>query len=142
MPSQQTQVLLLNPPRKQIQFLKLRSSSLAPCPFMSAFRAQIWSGKSITVIKWASSKHPSRGTTPLPGPVRPRGWISALGLIKTHRFSGVYILRDNRWYLDNVSLYVRTCVQHPLYSTIIFIKPNLCIYCKTSGVCLCGTGLI
>lgn len=84
-------------------FLKLRSSLLALCLFLSAFQAQVSSGKSIMVVKWALSKHPSGGTTPLPGLARAWGWISAPSLIKTHKFwrMGVYALHDNRCYLDN-----------------------------------------
>lgn len=135
-PPRQTQVLLQNLPKKWIWFLKLSSSSLAPSPFLSAFQAQVWSGKSIMVVKWALSKHPSGGTTPLTGPARAWGWIWAPGLIKTHQFCsmGVYTLHDNRWYLDNMTLYVQHIISFPLHLNNL----NLYIHYDAFGVCLCG----
>lgn len=47
-------------------FWRLNRSLLAASPLLSEFQAPVWSGKSIIVIKWALSKHPCGGTTPIP----------------------------------------------------------------------------
>ncbi len=133
-------------PKICIWFLKLSSSSLAPCLFLSAFQAQVWSGKSITVVKWALSKHPSGAATPLPGSARAWSWMWAPGLIETRQIcsAGVYTLHDNRWYLDNMTLYRCTCVQHiitfPLTPLLFSLIP-ICAFILRLLVCVsleCG----
>lgn len=57
-------------------FLKLNRSLLAVSPFLSEFQALVWSGKSIIVVKWALSKHPCGGTTPVHAPEYELGYES------------------------------------------------------------------
>lgn len=59
-------------------FFKLNRSLLAVSSFLSEFQAPVWSGKSIIVVKWALSKHPCGGTTPVHAPASVWGWLWAL----------------------------------------------------------------
>lgn len=122
-------------------FPKLSRSSLAPSLFLSAFQAQVWSGKSIMVVKWALSKHPSGATTPLPGSAKAWSWMWASSLIKTHHFCsmGVYTQHDNRWYLDNMILYRGTCVRYIvtfLFTPLLFSLIPICVFILRLLVCV------
>lgn len=44
---------------------------------------------------------------------------------------GVYTVRDNRWYFDNITIYVCTSYHRLLHTTIIFINPKPCIRYET-----------
>lgn len=48
---------------------------------------------------------------------------------------GVYTVRDNRWYFNNITIYVCTSYHRLLHTTIIFINPKPCIRYETFGVC-------
>lgn len=94
-------------------FFKLNRSLLAVSPFLSGFQAPVWSGKSIIVVKWALSKHPCGGTTPVCAPAKVWGWLWApaapflqSGCAYTH----------SRWYLI-IRSYMGTRVYRTLWCT-------------------------
>lgn len=63
--------------RRNGYFLKLSRSLLAVSPFLPEFQAPVGSGKSIIAVKWALSKHPCGGTTPVHPLPRVWGWLRA-----------------------------------------------------------------
>lgn len=90
-------------------FFKLSSSLLAVSLFLSEFQAPVWSGKSIIVVKWALSKHPCGGATPVHALARDWGWLWAPAAPVLQ--SGC-AYTDSRWSLIIWLLYGYTCVQN------------------------------
>lgn len=100
-------------PEKWIYFFELSSSLLAVSLFLSECQAPARSGKRIIVVKWALSKHPCGGATPVHALARDWGrlWAPAAPVLQ----SGC-AYTDSRWYLI-IWLYMGTNAYRRLWYT-------------------------